>query len=270
MKRTETEAITAIEARGPDALRFLNGQVTQDVSLATMERSVLALVTDAKGKLQAELAIHHLSEDAFLLTAPAELADTLYDRLDRYLISDDLVLEKRPEFSHLTHVLTDDAPVLPGLAKPIARYGEVGLDLIGKEADFVALAEPEPEFFTKVRVEHRIPAWGRELTPGILPQEANTEASHISFNKGCYIGQEVISRIKSVGRVNRMLTAFSIDDEGNWENAELLDGNEMVAQITSATSEAGLAFLHRKFAEKEEFEINGTDGCKSFARPRSL
>ena len=64
-----------------------------------------------------------------------------------------------------------------------------------------------------LRIDHGVPAWGRELLEGMLPPEALLEATDISYNKGCYIGQEVISRIKSAGKVNRRLTRFSFGAE---------------------------------------------------------
>ena len=56
-----------------------------------------------------------------------------------------------------------------------------------------------------LRLEHAIPMWGAELTPATLPQEARIEDRAVDFSKGCYIGQEVISRLRSVGRVTREL-----------------------------------------------------------------
>ena len=56
-----------------------------------------------------------------------------------------------------------------------------------------------------VRIERGIPRWGRELTDQIIPTEANLEATSIDYSKGCYIGQEVISRIKMSGQTNKRL-----------------------------------------------------------------
>ena len=77
-----------------------------------------------------------------------------------------------------------------------------------------------------IRIEHGIPRWGRELDENTLPHEAALDRTHVDFHKGCYIGQEVISRLRSVGHVNRELRGF-VSAEG----APLTKG----ARIFSAT-----------------------------------
>ena len=63
------------------------------------------------------------------------------------------------------------------------------------------------------RISKSVPLWGSELTEGLLAPEANLEATDISYHKGCYIGQEVISRIKSAGKVNRSLVKLEIPED---------------------------------------------------------
>jgi folate-binding protein YgfZ len=64
------------------------------------------------------------------------------------------------------------------------------------------------EDYERLRIERGIPAWGAELTEETLPPEAGLDNTHIDYHKGCYIGQEVISRLKSVGHVNQTLCRF--------------------------------------------------------------
>src|SRR3954465_5639955 len=59
-----------------------------------------------------------------------------------------------------------------------------------------------------IRIEHGVARWGFELNEETLPPEAGLERTHIDYHKGCYIGQEVISRLKSIGHVNRQLSGF--------------------------------------------------------------
>ena len=68
-----------------------------------------------------------------------------------------------------------------------------------------------PDEAEAMRIAAKVPAWGKELTTGILPPEALLDQTAISYRKGCYIGQEVISLIKTAGKVNRRLTAFLVD-----------------------------------------------------------
>jgi len=68
------------------------------------------------------------------------------------------------------------------------------------------------EMLELIRIEHGVPRWGCELDENTLPPEAGLDRTHIDFHKGCYIGQEVISRLKSIGRVNRELRGFVSTD----------------------------------------------------------
>ncbi len=68
---------------------------------------------------------------------------------------------------------------------------------------------PDGDLTEFERIGRGIPKWGAEITEGMLPPEAGLDATDISYSKGCYIGQEVISRIKSAGKVNRRLVKFA-------------------------------------------------------------
>ena len=77
-----------------------------------------------------------------------------------------------------------------------------------------------------LRIEQGVPKWGAELTPDRLPPEAHLEGQAIDYNKGCYVGQEVISRLRSVGHVNRLLVSLI----ANNEKEELMSGMKLVAR----------------------------------------
>jgi folate-binding protein YgfZ len=206
---------------GPDACRYLNGQVTQDVTAIPPGCSAAACLTNHKGKLDAAPAfIHHLaagcpggdSGATFLFDAPLELRDTLATRLGRYLVADDCELADVTESFELYHSpATPTAPGTPVHGAPNRwRFGfGGGTDRIvhagsgdAPEAGGAALTPPQAEL---QRVRCGLPDWGSELDPETLPAEAGLDTFAVSFTKGCYVGQEVVSRIRSVGRVNRRL-----------------------------------------------------------------
>ena len=195
---------------GADRVRYLNGQVTADVRKLAPGAALPACVTTAKGRLCGEVFIHS-DGDALLVDADAVLRVTLPARFERYIIADDVMLEELSGNLRLIHVV--------GSASHSNRFGTPGLDLfIAPErfeetwaqlaADRVGLEEPLREL---LRIEAGIPRWGRELGEDTLPPEAGLDRTHIDYHKGCYIGQEVISRLKSVGHVNRALTGFTGD-----------------------------------------------------------
>jgi folate-binding protein YgfZ len=208
-----------LELLGPDTLRFLNGQITQDAGRVSQGGiSLPSCVTDAKGRLQFRVWICAGPHGGWWVGGPTETSEELETRLTRYLIADDVEVANLTgnwRLSHLIGVAEQSwQPPAGAVLRQCARFGVPGCDCwlpadAGGMPDHIPLlAGPELEAF---RIRHGVPAWGRELTPGLLVPEAGLEASDISYQKGCYIGQEVISRIKSAGKVNQRLTRLSVD-----------------------------------------------------------
>ena len=72
----------------------------------------------------------------------------------------------------------------------------------------------DPSVVETLRIERGIPVWGREVDTGTLPPEAGLDRTCIDYDRGCYPGQEVISRLKSIGKVNRLLSGFVAGEPG--------------------------------------------------------
>jgi len=206
---------------GADRVRYLNGQVTANVTRLEPGKAVPACVTTAKGKLCAEIMVSSTG-DALIVDAEAELRESLLARLERYIISDDVAIEDVTESFALFHVLPAAGETLradPTGAHPsreAKRFGASGLDFIVPMAESEASLRDFPgpkallssDVMEVLRIEHGVPRWGRELDENTLPPEAGLDRTHIDYHKGCYIGQEVISRLKSLGHVNRQLVGF--------------------------------------------------------------
>ncbi len=238
--RIDLGARRILEFRGPDALRFLNGQLTQDVALAVGKQvSVPSCVTDAKGRLQFRVWITALSSDRFDLDAAMDADGSLEARLTRYLIADDVEVTERSDDWRLIHFTADPGSTPKGIEmRRSSRFGLPGVDWwIPRELEVdiasigVALDGDDLEDF---RIRRMIPVEGRELIDGTLPPEAGLDASDISYTKGCYTGQEVISRIKSIGKVNHRLALMMLSACIDPASMELLDASGRSAgRITS-------------------------------------
>jgi len=253
--------------KGPDAERYLNGQLTQD--LRGLSASALpSCVTDAKGRLQAFVHAFRGEDEAIWIEGPAAQEEELEARLTRYLIADDVEVENLSGRWRLVHLIDlDPAAALPrGLIRRCARIGPEGSDLwlpAGETPELAPISTAEAE--TR-RISARIPAWGSELTPGMLPPEAGLDRSAISYHKGCYIGQEVLSRIKTAGRLNRRLAAFLVDP--NAAAGDLLGGGDRPAgQLTSvapwpneAGTRAALGYLDKSAFDAIELPLAGKPG----------
>lgn len=202
---------------GPDAARYLNGQVTNDVRKIPEGGALPACVTNHKGKLEAFVFLSRDAAGALFVSGPEELRDFLPPRLEKYLIADDCLLEELSETTALVHVLGTAESVGADLAEgerlaENRRFGIPGADVwTSPERVGFWLETRSPLSAGEVEileVIHGVPAWGRELSPDILPPEAGLDATAVDFHKGCYIGQEIISRLRSVGRVNRHLESL--------------------------------------------------------------
>ena len=226
-----------LEFSGPDAVRYLNGQVTQDVRRVERENRCLpACVTDAKGRIQFRVWISNTAGGAIRVDGPAGQAEELEARLTRYLIADDVEVANVTGGLRLWHALG----VADAGGSPSLRWGLPGMDFWlgnGEQAEGIPgarlLVGDEWEAW---RIRRRIPVAGRELVDGVFPAELGLDESDVSFHKGCYIGQEVVSRIKAAGRINKKLELFGVDGglpAGEW--ALLTEDGASAGEVTSVS-----------------------------------
>ena len=250
---------------GADRLRFLNGQITNDLRKASETSAIEACILNAKGKTDAHIYVS-ASEGSFLVDAAADLREALNIRLERYVIADDVQIEDVTDQFSLFHVLSQQSPVLEhGRIVSVRRFGGPGWDIWSDAAQHhVSLQELcsrlalcDSDAAEVMRIVQAIPRWGREWTNEIIPIEANLEQRAIDYQKGCYIGQEVISRIKMSGQTNKRLCGLIPLDAlplqpGMKLAAPSASGKE-VGWITSATrserlgKEIALGYVKRGF-----------------------
>jgi len=272
-QRSETERVLFLDlsaraklrVTGADRFRFLNGQITNDLRKANETVAIEACVLNAKGKLNAHVFVTALGE-GFVIDAEPELRETLRTRLERYVIADDVQIEDVTEEFSLFHVLTGEPPA-PGSGRIVSarRFSSTGWDVWSDSARHdpvqhelaLACRFIDSAAADVMRIEQGLPRWGAELTDEIIPIEANLEERTIDYQKGCYLGQEVISRIKMSGQTNKRLCGLI-----SLNNAPLQPAMKLVAPsasgkeagwITSATrsrqlgKEIALGYVKRGF-----------------------
>ena len=253
---------TLLQLSGADRLRFLNGQVTQDLKKLLPGQTVRAAVITAKGRLEADCRISATPE-ALWLETEFVLREPIRTRLEKFIVADDVTVEDLSNSYRLAHLTGISAP--PPDAPPdslgfaSARFREPGLDLwIPASCPWNPPTSPLSNW-ESVRIARGLPLWGIDVGPDTLPPEAGFESDAISSTKGCYIGQEVISRLRSVGHVNRNLCILGTGGRGQVETAPTLplptttmDCNP-IGNLTSLASHEGqavaLAMLPRAHAQ---------------------
>lgn len=245
----QTAAVLDLSSRGRlcvlgrDRERFLNGQVTNDVRALAEGRGCYTTVVNAKGRMEGDAFVYRLPGE-FLLDCEPGSGAALAQRLERYVIADDVQIADAAQHYGLLSVQGPHAPevvraLLPGFtppAEPLSlttvthpawgelyvvnqpRVGLPGWDLFVPGTALEHVAERLRTAATQqggrwagwnaletARIEAGIPRWGADLDESTLPPEAGLESRAISYTKGCYIGQEVLTRIRTYGHVNRTL-----------------------------------------------------------------
>src|SRR5436305_2095298 len=152
---------------GADRLRYLNGQISNDLRKATDKNGIPACVLSAKGKINADVFIH-TDGDAFLVDSDHDVREQLIARLERYVIADDVVIKDVTEQFALFHVLGRGA--VDGVQAD--RYGIAAVDLWVAASEHDAVMQQlrsiapfcDDECEDVFRIERGVPCWGRKFT----------------------------------------------------------------------------------------------------------
>ena len=245
-----------IYATGDDRARLLHAMTTNHVQQLTPGTGCYAFFLNAQGHIQADVNLLCL-EDRFLLDTEPETRERMLRHLDKYIIADDVALEDATgslaclavEGPSASAVLAAIGALLPAadyangawngaIVARVSETGEPGFRIfmpVESKTGWIARLESAgavhatPDEARTVRLEHGKPRYGEDIFDTTLPQE--TQQMHaVHFAKGCYIGQEIVERIRSRGRVNRLLVKLEIEGE-----APLAGGTK----VTAGAAEAG-------------------------------
>jgi folate-binding protein YgfZ len=253
-----------VAVHGEDRFRWLNGMVTNTVNELAVNGGAWNLVLNAKGQIQGDLHVWR-EGDNLDLTIAADQYDRLLAHLDRFIIMDDVELApltgetalglagplaadvlKRLGLPALDAPLTSAHAVWNGSDVRVARsYGVLAphYEIWTRAAEIPALwralieADATPVGTVTLdafRIAEGIPAYGIDMAERDLPQET-AQMRALSFNKGCYLGQEIVERIHSRGSVHRSLRHLELSGPVPAAGTSLLlDGGAVAGQITSA------------------------------------
>lgn len=242
------QARTIVRVTGEDARRFLQGLLTADVGELTPGRATPAALLTVKGKIISEVWVLAVAEDEPWLAIPAELGEAVIAKLDGHIIMDDVELE--PLDDHECAIVWRDDGGVPELALPEgvlafeAAHPLPGKLLVGPAQALASLpGEPaDAERFTAARIHHARPAWGHELMADRFPPEVGF-VDAVSYDKGCYLGQEPLSRIHNRGQVNRVMVRVELSAVPSESGPIELE--DLRGTLTSWVGTSGLAIVKR-------------------------
>ena len=255
---------------GPDALRFLQGQLSQQVDVA-VGSAAWSLLLHPQGKVVAFLRLNRRGAEEYVLDVDAGWAPTVMERLNRFKLRVKADLEVLEGWRCLAVRGPGALQAAPG-GVATDWPGWPGVDLIGPAADVhppAGVRVCSAEAYEVARIEAGIPVMGRELDESTIPAEAGIVDRSASFTKGCYTGQELVARIDSRGgNVPRRLRGVVVLDEASpppGASVHAADGKDVgsltsVARSTRLGAVVALAFVRRAVEPPAEVELRWDGG----------
>ena len=261
---------------GPDAITFLQGQLSQDVAALQVGASAMSLLLEPQGKVDALLRVTRTGAEEAVLDVQGGWGEAVVARLQRFKLRVKATVEPLP-----WRCLSLRGPAQAGLREQLASGparavrsdwpGSPGIDLVGEHVDVPAevrvcgLAALEA-----LRVEAGVPAMGSELDEHTIPAETGVVEETVSFTKGCYTGQELVARIDSRGgKVPRRLRGVVVGERVAPPVGAVLTGPEGAKELGRLTSvvdspalaaPAALAYVRREVVPPAEVVVRWEGG----------
>lgn len=235
---------SVLRFEGKDLNKFLQGILSNDLRLLTPNQSLSACFLNAKGKWIAALQLFQIDSAIFAKTSPLEAKNLLQAIQALILFSESKVEDKSEEYQWILGIgnqahswLADQKLSYPSFH--CEGYRLPSFLILCPRAEVEnwmashASQEISPETLEVFRIESCLPLYGQDVDDKSIPIEAGLD-SHISYTKGCYVGQETISRIKHYGRVNKRLVRVKIKGDKIPKNGdEVILQDKELGKITS-------------------------------------
>jgi folate-binding protein YgfZ len=273
---------------GEDRVRWLNGMVTNNVRDLQLNRGVYSFVLNPQGRNQGDLVSYNRGE-YLLVTTDQEQVPKLKEIFDHYIIMDDVEVEDISDKLAAIGVAGPKAAsalnaagigvreLEPGQVSDVVWQG-VGLSIarsvlpamdgyelwstrenLEKAWDVLVTAGAKPvgyEALELYRLARGVPRYGVDLRERDLPQETGQKHA-LNFAKGCYVGQEIVERIRSRAILHRTFTGFVFEGEPPQSGTKITEGDRNIGEITSVARipfpsgerTVALGYLHPEFAE---------------------
>src|SRR5688572_6330605 len=233
-----------IRVTGSEAVQFLNGLITNDIKLAAEAAWLPAVFPTVQGRIIGAVRIARLDE-GFLIDTETAAHDAVLKTISRFTLAGDFkVADVSNEIALLTVQGKRAAELVQGFNSIRATHtGEDGYDLLidandaGSITDKLIAAGAQPvslDTFETLRIEAGIPRHGQDMDETNVVLEANLDDA-VSYTKGCYLGQEIIIRIKHRGHVAKKLTGLKFDQPVESGAAIAAEDGKEIGRVTSAT-----------------------------------
>jgi folate-binding protein YgfZ len=263
---------TTVELTGPDGVSYLQGMITNDVKSLCAGAGMYAAVVDVNGKILADLRVLCVEDSTFVLLMREPLKDKVITQLNKYLVADDVdIVDHAGRYGLISlqgpHAVLLLSAIAPHQDPPVhmvhhrimrvgnsavrairaTHTGEEGFDLLIESGDLqfvaseleragaaLAFGWTGREAQEILRVEAGLPRYGIDMDEENLLLETGLDQA-VSFTKGCYLGQEVIERVRSRGHVNRKLAGIVLAGTYPAQRGDKVrSGGKEIGRVTSS------------------------------------
>jgi folate-binding protein YgfZ len=243
-----------VKISGEDARNFLNGLVTTDVTLVRPGLARFGALLTPQGKIVVDFLITEAPDGhggGFLIDCPRPLAQGLADKLGFYKLRAKVAVENLSDTCGVIAAWDGTPAMKPDLAFDDPRSEALGLRILAPEALAPKVAEligaglVEATSYEAHRIACGAPRGGLDFMYGdAFPHETNMDRLHgVDFDKGCYVGQEVVSRMQHRGTARTRTVKVILDDFSPEPGATILAGDKQVGTMGSTAGQAGLAVV---------------------------
>lgn len=242
---------SVVRLSGVDAAHFLNNLVTSEVEKLKPNEARFAALLTPQGKILFDFFVVACAPEeggGFALDVPRALTDDFVQRLNFYKLRAKVSIEPRPDL--VVAVALDGTPPDDlGLIYPDPRHAGLGTRLIlpraGAEAALKGFTLVDAEAWQEQRIALGVPEGGKDfIYSDTFPHEAAMDALHgVDFDKGCFIGQEVVSRMQHRGGARKRVVPVAYENGAPMPGVEITAGEKPVGYMGSAAKGRGLAML---------------------------
>jgi folate-binding protein YgfZ len=243
-----------VKVSGDDARNFLNGLITTDLTLLQPGLARFAALLTPQGKITTDFLITEAPSGhggGLLIDCPRVLAQGLADKLGFYKLRAKVVVENLSDSLGVLAAWDGDPAIKPDLAFADPRNSALGwrilvpLELAQKTAGLIGADIVDSTAYDAHRIACGVPRGGLDFMYGdAFPHETNMDRLHgVDFDKGCYVGQEVVSRMQHRGTARTRTVRIILDGAAPEPGAAILAGDKPVGTMGSAAGHNGLALV---------------------------
>jgi len=243
-----------VKVAGDDARRFLNGLVTNDMTKVSPDHPRFAALLTPQGKIIADFVVAEApAEDGggFFLDAPKALIGTLVEKLNFYKLRAKVICEDLSQVLGVMAVWDGKGDSEYGLSFTDPRLAALGArimlppHLAGEAAADLGATLATADAYEAHRIALGVPRGGLDFTyADTFPHEADMDQLNgVDFEKGCYVGQEVVSRVEHRASARSRVVPIAYDDYSPLPGIPVMAGDKQVGQLGSTAKGLGLALL---------------------------